>query len=218
MAVGVNWGAITADGALSKSATGNDTVGLIVAINLPVWHDKLSAGVRQTQNRTVESAKLYDAARDETFRQIKRFIIQAHALEQQITLFRKDIIPRADQTLKVSAADYRTGKVVMLQLIDNWTQLLRFQIQLARLEAALAQTLASLERVVGAEIAPQPANNPRPQEQKPGIPPMSQSPNENRPESAHSLVRSPLNPMQPQGESPQSADRRSVTFRRPYSE
>ena len=213
--VGVNWGAITTNDALAKTATGNDNVGLIVAMNLPVWHNKLSAGVRQNQNRTVESAKLYDAARDETFRQIKRYTIQAHSLEQQISLFRKDIIPRADQTLNVSAADYRTGKVVMLQLIDNWTQLLRFQIQLARLEAALAQTIASLERVVGTELTPLPMS--RPQEKKMDMP-MSQAPTKIRPGADGSSGAQTLIPTQARMGAPEPADRRSVTFRRSYPE
>jgi outer membrane protein, heavy metal efflux system len=150
--VGVNWGAITVNNALAKTATGNDNWGLMIGVNVPIWHNKLRAGVRESQNRTVESARLYDSARDETFRQIKRLTVQAQALQQQVNLYRKDIIPQAEQTLKVSAADYRVGKVVMLQLIDNWTQLLRFQIQAVRLEATLAQTLASLERAVGMRL------------------------------------------------------------------
>lgn len=52
-----------------------------------------------------------------------------------------------------AALAYRVGKVDMLTLIDNWNQLLRFQIQLKRLEATLGQILASLERAVGAELA-----------------------------------------------------------------
>jgi hypothetical protein len=43
------------------------------------------------------------------------------------------------------------GDVDFLQLIDNWQQLLRFQIAQHRLESQLFQTLATLERVVGGQ-------------------------------------------------------------------
>ena len=99
------------------------------------------------------SARRYDATRDDTFRQIKRLVVQVRALDQQIVLFRDSIIPKAEQTLQVSAADYRVGKIDFQQIIDNWTDLLLFQIQLVRLEATLAQTFASLERVVGCQLA-----------------------------------------------------------------
>ena len=45
------------------------------------------------------------------------------------------------------------GKTDFLQLIDNWRQLLRFQIMYQRLESQLQQTLASLDRVVGGQLS-----------------------------------------------------------------
>ena len=118
-----------------------------------IWRDKLDAGVREAEHRMASSTRMYDAARDDTFRMIKRLSVQARALDEQIKLFRDSILPRAEQTLKVSVADYRVGKVDFQQIIDNWTALLRFRIQVIRLEASLGQVLASLERVVGCELA-----------------------------------------------------------------
>ncbi len=158
--LGVGWQAITTNAAVSPVANGNDNVAFGVGINLPIWQDKLRAGVREAEHRVVESARRYDATRDDTFRLIKRLMAQVRALEQQIELFRDSIIPKSEQTLRVSTADYRVGKVDFQQIIDNWSDLLTFQIQLARFEASLGQTLASLERVVGCQLAatlPEPA-------------------------------------------------------------
>jgi len=153
VAVGVNWGSITETGALAKTiANGHDNVGFVVGINLPIWHDKLSAGVREAQNRQAESAQLLQVAKDDILRHVRRLSVQALALEQQVALYRKEIVPRADQTLRVAAADYKVGKVDALTVLDNYTQLLRFQIQQVRLEAALGQVLASLERAVGGQL------------------------------------------------------------------
>lgn len=155
----ISWQAVTAEDSLSPVSNGNDNIGFGIGISLPIWQEKLDAGVREAEHRVAASTRSYDAARDDTFRMIKRLTVQAKALDEQIKLFRDSILPRADQTLKVSVADYRVGKVDFQQIIDNWTALLRFRIQLIRLETNLGQTLASLERVVGCEVTTAPSGS-----------------------------------------------------------
>ena len=150
---GMSWDLMTRDQALAPSADGRDNIGFIVGVSVPLWRDRLRAGVREAENRVVESARRYDAARDDTYRQIRRLIAQADAAQQQIDLFGEAILPRTEQTLDVSIADYRVGKVDFLQVIDNYSELLTFQIQLARLQTNLAQAMASLERIVGCQLA-----------------------------------------------------------------
>ena len=126
------------------------------------------------------STRQYDAERDDTFRQVRRQIAQIDATERQIDLFEDAILPRAEQTLQVSIVDYRTGRVDFLQVIDNYAELLAFQIQRARLEANLGPALASLERVVGCQLAslPQPAVSGGP----PNVPPLPAATDENQEE------------------------------------
>ena len=88
-----------------------------------------------------------------------------------LTLLREDILPKARQTLEVSSRAYNTGEVDFLQLIDNWRQLLRYEISFRRLEASLRQTLAELERVVGGFTAPVTDAVPAPVEESQRIPP-----------------------------------------------
>lgn len=158
---GLDYGIMTTSGALSAVADGKDNIGFMVGINLPIWRDKLRAGVSEAEHRVVESARSYDAVRDDTFRLVKRLMVQARALQEQITLYQEGIIPKAEQTLRVSTADYRVGKVDFQQIIDNWSDLLMFHIQLVRFRAMLGQTLASLERVVGCQLAALPAQQRR---------------------------------------------------------
>lgn len=153
--VGVNWSAITTNESISPVRNGNDNYGLLFSLNLPIWKQRLDAGVREARNREAESANLYQATRDDTFRFIRRFTVQAQALEQQIKLFNEaktGIIAKSEQALRVSFADYQVGKVDALQVLDNYTQLLNFRIQVARLESSLGQVLASLERAVGVRL------------------------------------------------------------------
>ncbi len=160
--VGIGWQAITADSAISPVTNSHDNVSLLVGVSLPIWRDKLNAGVREAENRMIESARRYDASRDDTFRLIRRLVVRADALGQQIDLFEGRIIPLAEQTLRVSTADYRVNKVDFQQILDNWSDLLNFHLQLTRFEADLNQTLASLERVVGCQLATLPEPQPVP--------------------------------------------------------
>ena len=84
--------------------------------------------------------------------EVKDLLVQATSQKELIDLFRDDIIPKSDQTLRVSMSAYEVGKTDFLQLIDNWRQLLRFQIAYQRLESQLQQTIASLDRVVGGQL------------------------------------------------------------------
>lgn len=153
LTAGVDWDAMTTDQAISPVADGNDNFGIRLGINLPIYRDRLQAGVKEAEHRVVESARRYDAERDDTFRQIRRLIATAGAAEQQITLYHDQIVPRMEQALDVSISDYRTGRGDILQVVDNYTELLSFEIQIARFETDLGQALASLERVVGCELA-----------------------------------------------------------------
>ena len=150
--LGIGWQAITKDNAISPVANSNDNVAFTVGINLPIYRERLRAGVNEADHRSAEATRRYEATRNDTFRMIRRFTVQANSLEDQIKLFRDKIIPRTEQALRISVADYRVGKVDFQQIVDNWSDLLSMQIQLVRLETNLGQTLASLERVVGREL------------------------------------------------------------------
>jgi outer membrane protein, heavy metal efflux system len=128
--------------------TGNAFM-LGVGMNLPVYRQRLDAGVREAEARVVASARQYDSLRDQTQEEVKDLFAQIHSQQELLRLLREEIVPKADQTFEVSLRAYEVGEVAFLQLVDNWRQLLRFQISQHRLEAQLRQSLARLERVVG---------------------------------------------------------------------
>ena len=93
------------------------------------------------------TAREYDALRDATLEQVADLFAKARSQQDLLVLFREDILPKARLTLNVSSRAYNVGQVDFLQLIDNWRQLLRYEISYRRLEASQRQTLAELERV-----------------------------------------------------------------------
>lgn len=146
--VGVRW-INTASSGLSMIANGRDAVLLGVGVNLPIYRKRLEAGVREAEAEAAASARRYDALRDLTLQEVKDLFVQAKSQQEMAALFRGAIVPQAEQTFQVSIRAYEVGEVSFLQLIDNWRQLLQFQLAQRRVETQLRQTLATLERTVG---------------------------------------------------------------------
>ncbi len=146
--LGLTW-IDTATAGISPVANGRDAVLLGVGFNMPIYRKRIEAGVREAEAQTVADTRRYDSLKDRTQEQVKDLFVRAQSQQELLQLFREDIIPKADQTLRVSTRAYGSGDVDFLQLIDNWRQLLKFQLAYQRLESQLRQTLASLERVVG---------------------------------------------------------------------
>lgn len=165
--LGMSWIDVSSAG-LSPVANGRDAFLLTAGVNLPVYRKRLDSSVRSAEAKAVSSARQYDSLRDGTLEEVTDLFAQAKSQQDMLTLFQEDILPKARQTLEVSNRAYNVGEVDFLQLIDNWRQLLRYEVMYRRLEASLRQTLAELGRVVGgftgpsAEAIPTPRAEPQP--------------------------------------------------------
>ncbi|RUL87265.1 TolC family protein [Tautonia sociabilis] len=179
--LGVNYGLLSTDGALSGVATGNDNIGMFVGFNLPVYRGKLDAAVAEAKARAAADAKLYEAERDSTYRQVRELLAQAIAQRETLDLYLDSILPRARQALDVASADYQTGSIDFLTLITAWREVLQIELQVAQFESLLGQTLASLERAVGMRLNDHPpilgdSTTPLPTDEVPAPPALPGSP------------------------------------------
>lgn len=148
--VGLNWGLIS-DGpnAISPVADGHDNISFSFGTTLPIYRDKINAGIREAAHRTSSSTRRLEAERDELYGKLRRLIIQADALNEQRDIYENRIIPRTEDTLRLSIADYRGRRTDFFTLIETYRELLTFETQLARIDASLAGALAQIDRTVG---------------------------------------------------------------------
>ncbi|MGE5195577.1 MAG: TolC family protein [Deltaproteobacteria bacterium] len=163
------WGGMTTSGALSPNADGLSMVNIGAQVNVPIYRKRLDAGVREAEAQAVSSARQYDALKDRTQADVKDLYVQALSQRDLVSLFGNDIIPKAEQTLEVSVEAYRVGKTDFLQLIDNWRELLRFEVTLHQLKSQLRQTLSTLERVVGGTLSSTSPDGKAPQDAPPRL-------------------------------------------------
>jgi outer membrane protein TolC len=146
--LGATWIDI-ANAGISPVRNGRDAFLLTAGFNLPVYRKRLDSSVRSAEAKAVSTARHYDSLRDATLERVMDLFAQAHSQQELLTLFEQAILPQARQTLEVSTHAYNVGEVDFLQLLDNWRQLLRYELSYRRIEATLQQALAELERVVG---------------------------------------------------------------------
>jgi outer membrane protein TolC len=149
LTLGATWVDISSSG-ISPVANSRDAVLVGASINVPIYRKRLRAGVREAEAKAVSSARKYDSLKDQTQSDVKDLFAQTTSQQELLQLFREDIIPKARQALEQSISAYQVGKVDFQQMIDNWRDLLRFEITAQRIEAGLRQSLASLARAVGA--------------------------------------------------------------------
>ncbi|MFV2069729.1 MAG: TolC family protein [Pirellulales bacterium] len=154
----------TSPAGISAGANGRDAFLIGVNVNLPIYRARLESAVRSAETKAVSTARLYDSVKDQTLEEIKDLFEKVTSQEELLQLFREDIIPKARQTLEQSITAYQVGEVDFLQMIDNWRELLQFQITEKKLETQLRQSLASLARVLGGTeaVLPPPAAEPVP--------------------------------------------------------
>ncbi len=151
---GFNWIATASDG-ISPVANGNDAFMLTLGMNLPVYKKRIDAGVREAQTRALANTRKYDRLKDETMEEVADLFAKINSQQENLRLFRDEIIPKQKLSLEQSIDDYQVGKVDFLQLIENWRQLLHFQIAETRFETDLQQSLASLSRQIGSFNMPE---------------------------------------------------------------
>ncbi|WP_228714637.1 TolC family protein [Posidoniimonas corsicana] len=149
--MGASWQSITESAAISPVANGHDNVGFMVGVTLPIWREKINASIREASAEVTASNRNFNAARDDTYRQIRRLVEQVGAAEEQLRLYNERVLPRAKQALKLASADYRGRLVDFGEVTDGFTEVLMFELQVARAEATLAGTMAQLRRAVGCE-------------------------------------------------------------------
>lgn len=148
----VDWEEMTKNGAMSAQADGIDMVRFGFMLNVPLYRKRLDAAVREAEAQLVASAREYDSMKDETLEEVKSLMLQAQSQWELSRLFRESIVPKAEQTFEIGNRAYQVGQTDILQLIDNWRQVLKLRLAQVRAETQLRQSLASLERIVGGRL------------------------------------------------------------------
>jgi outer membrane protein TolC len=152
--LGVNY-AVTGPARMPGVAdSGKDPVMVWFSINIPFWQNKYREEVSATESR-------YAAARQE--RQDRTNLMTADLqlalfkfedAQRKMTLYRDDLIPKADENVKVIQRSFEAGKSDFLSLVDAERSLLELQLTYERAVSDREQALSTVEKLVGGDVAP----------------------------------------------------------------
>ena len=150
--VGVDY--IETDSALMPDTrdSGKDPVVGMISINVPIWREKYRAAEREAEARYEASLRQRDDRENTLVARLEMVLYGFRDAERKIDLYRDTLIPKGEQSLKVTQQAYEAGRADFLDLIDAQRVLLDFKLSYERALADRAQRLAETEMLVGREI------------------------------------------------------------------
>ncbi len=151
LTVGLTYNFVDEDG-LAVMANGRDQWWVSFVINLPIWGGKLRAGEREAMWGMREGIADLLSAKNRVAFQVQDAAVKAQTQQRLVILFRDVILPQARQTVDASASGYQAGKVDFLTMVDNWRNLLNYQLMYHQSLAELEKDYARLQEAVGREL------------------------------------------------------------------
>lgn len=157
--VGFNWNEIGSTG-LSAVANGQDAYSVVAGVNLPIYREKLNAGLREAQLKAARTTRQYEATWNEVRAEVQSLHAQAIEHDRVAQILGNDILPKSQQSFILSLEAYRVDRITFPQLIENYKILLRSRIDYHRRLSRREQSLAMLERAVGCTVTASPLEVP----------------------------------------------------------
>ena len=132
--------------------SGQDPVIAMVSLNLPIWKDKLDAGVRQARYQYNAAVHNQTEKLNMLNAQLKMVLYEFRDAERKINLYRDTLLPKAVESVKANEVSFRSDESTFLEVIDAQRIMLEFELACERALSGKAQRLAELEMLVGTEL------------------------------------------------------------------
>jgi len=124
-----------------------------VGIELPIWRNKIGAGVRGAEHMVQSEQAAREAAERQVAQEVQDAVTQIRAAEQTLALTRSQLIPQAELRLSASEAAYRSGdKGDFLDLLESERFLLNMRVTAVMTEAELGMQWARFARATGLSV------------------------------------------------------------------
>ena len=123
-----------------------------VAVSVPIWFDKLDAGLKEKKAQVRASEKNYESVKNSISYEIEDLFFKLNTYKDTISLYKTALIPQSEQAFEAAQTSYETGQVDLLNWIDAERVLLQLRIAYYKMIADYQKSIAYLERVVGRDL------------------------------------------------------------------
>jgi len=122
-------------------------------INVPIRFARRSAAVREASDRMAQRRAEYQDRLDQVRYEVQSGLARASQSQRVVHLFEEKILPAAQRSLDSAQANYTSGKLDFLRLLDAERQLNTQHEMYYQAMAEYHRRLAELDRAVGAPVA-----------------------------------------------------------------
>jgi cobalt-zinc-cadmium efflux system outer membrane protein len=130
-----------------------DMYGAFVTMNIPIFYKSKQRQEVLEASRNLASERSVQTNRQTTVNfLVKEQFIAARQASKLAVLYSQAIVPQSSQTLESSELAYQTGKADFLTMLDNFTNMLDFQVNYYRQISDYQIALSRLEPLVGVEL------------------------------------------------------------------
>ena len=116
-----------------------------IGVSVPIYRKKLRAGVAEAEAQLSASQSAIESIRLQLRFRTQERLTQLKTTEKVATLYGEGILPQDRMSVEAALANYQTGKVPFIAVLEAITTLYNDRITHLRLLANHEQTLASLE-------------------------------------------------------------------------
>ena len=142
----------TGDASSPVADSGKDPIIGTLGLTLPLWFDKNRARIESAAYLKT-AAQLALESRGQTLdADIRQTLFKLRDADRKITLYQKNLIPKAIQSLELNRKGYETGNMEFINLIDAQRMLLEFELAHARALADHLIARAELSQLTGIDF------------------------------------------------------------------
>ncbi|MCK9554359.1 TolC family protein [bacterium] len=140
------------DGYTMSPDDGQDAWMVSVAVNIPLWFDKLNAQVNEKKAQLEAARKNYENMENDVSFEVDDLYFKILTYKDIISLYKTALIPQSEQAFDAAKAGYETGKVDFLNWLDAERILLQTRLAYYKAITDYRKSIAFLERVIGNDL------------------------------------------------------------------
>jgi cobalt-zinc-cadmium efflux system outer membrane protein len=127
-----------------------------LGISVPIWIDRIRAKIEESRAQLQQSESLRRDLANRVSDDVQRAYERARVAARTEEIYRTTLIPQTDERIGAARAGYQTGIVDFLTLIDSLKSVEKVRLERYRAVRAYQQSLADLERAIGAPVSESP--------------------------------------------------------------
>lgn len=140
------------DGYTMSPDDGQDAWMVSVAVNIPLWFDKLNAQVNEKKAHLEAARKNYENMENDVSFEVDDLYFKILTYKDIISLYKTALIPQSEQAFNAAKTGYEAGKVDFLNWLDAERILLQTRLAYYKAITDYRKSIAFLERVIGNDL------------------------------------------------------------------